>query len=112
MAFSQDYLDFILEQLTPFGEVTYKKMFGGVGFYKDGIMFGGLMGGKFHLKVNDETRPEFEAAGMNSFFHRPNSKSKPKYYEVPVEIVEDRDELAKWVTKTFEIAKAAKKSKK
>ncbi|MEM1124815.1 MAG: TfoX/Sxy family protein, partial [Bacteroidota bacterium] len=112
MAFSQDYLNFILEQLEPFGEVTYKKMFGGVGFYKDGIMFGGLMGGNLHLKVNDDTRPEFEAAGMSSFLHRPNNKSKPTYYEVPVDIVEDRDELAKWANKAYNVALKAKQPKR
>lgn len=112
MAFSQDYLEFILEQLEIFGEITYKKMFGGVGFYKDGVMFGGLMGGSFHLKVDDKTRPEFEKAGMKSFFHNPKSKNKPKYYEVPVEIIEDREALAKWATKAYEVAVKSKKSKK
>lgn len=109
MAYSQDYLEFVLEQLETFGDITYKKMFGGVGFYKEGIMFGGLMGGNFHLKVDDETRPEFEAAGMKSFFRNPKSKSKPKYFEVPVEIIEDRDALKIWASKAYEVAKKAKK---
>jgi len=109
MAFSQDYLEFVLEQLENFGDITYKRMFGGVGFYKEGIMFGGIMGGALHLKVNDTTRPQFEAMGMGSFFDNEKSKTKPKYYEVPISIVEDRDELAKWATTAYEIAKKTKK---
>jgi len=109
MAFSQDYLEFILEQLEDFGEITPKKMFGGVGFYKEGIMFGGIMGGVLHLKVDDETRPIYEAAGMTSFFDNPKSKTKPKYYEVPVDILEDRAALAEWATTAFEIARKLKK---
>ncbi len=109
MAFSQDYLEFVLEQLENFGEITYKKMFGGVGFYKEGIMFGGIMGGTLHLKVSEVTRPQFEAMGMGSFFDDKKNKTKPKYYEVPIEIVEDRDELAKWATTAYEIAKKLKK---
>lgn len=112
MAFSQDYLEFLLEQLEDFGEITYKKMFGGVGFYKEGIMFGGIMGEVLHLKVNDETRPEFIAAGMTSFFHNAKSKGLPKYYEVPLEIVEDRAKLAIWAEKAYQVALAAKPVKK
>jgi len=109
MEFSQDYLEFVLEQFENFGEITYKKMFGGVGFYKEDIMFGGLMGGTLHLKVNDETRSEFEAAGMTPFFHHKKSKGNANYYEVPVEIVEDRDALSIWATKAYQIAKKLKK---
>ena len=104
MAFSQDYLEFILEQLEDFGEVMHKKMFGGVGFYKEGIMFGGIMGGTLHLKVNDETRPDFEAADMTAFMNA--------YYEVPVDIIEDRTQLAIWAEKAYQVALVTKKVKK
>ena len=109
MAFSQDYLDFVLEQFEEFGGVAHKKMFGGVGFYKEAIMFGGIMGGSLHLKVDDETRPEFEAKGMTPFFHNKKKKGMASYYEVPVEIVEDKTELAKWAAKAFVTAKKSKK---
>lgn len=112
MAYSQDYLDFILEQLTDFGVITPKKMFGGVGFYKEGVMFGGIMGGAFHLKVDDTTRPKYEAEGMTSFFDNGKNKTKPKYYEVPVDIIEDRTEIAGWAAEAFEVAKSTKKVKK
>ena len=109
MAFSQDYLDFVLDQLADFGEITHKKMFGGVGIYKDGLMFGGIMGGTLHLKVDDQTRPEFIARGMNSFFHGKKSKKLPSYYEVPIDIVEDRDALKAWTEKAYEAALRLKK---
>lgn len=104
MAFSADYLEFILDQFQEFGEVTHKKMFGGVGFYKEGTMFGGIMGGELHLKVNDDTRPIFEAEGMEPFFHRGKSKSLPKYYKVPANIVEDSSQLAIWAERAYQAA--------
>lgn len=112
MAYSQDYLEFVLEQLEDFGELIHKKMFGGVGFYKEGIMFGGIMGGILHLKVDDETRTEYEVAGMGSFFQNEQNKSKPKYYEVPVDIIEDRTALVSWAEKAYQVALAAKKPKR
>lgn len=104
MAFSQDYLEFILEQLEEFWEVTYKKMFGGVGFYKAGTMFGGIMKGTLHLKVNEETRSEYEAQGMTPFM--------ASYYEVPVDILEDSTQLAVWAEKAYQVALVAKNKKR
>ena len=105
MAFSQDYLDFIIEQFSEFGEINHKKMFGGVGFYKDGVMFGGIMGGDLHLKVDDTTRPDYLKAGMSSFFENEKNKGKTKYYKVPIDIVEDRTALALWANQALKIAK-------
>ena len=109
MAFSQDYLEFILEQFSEFGEVSYKKMFGGVGFYKQEIMFGGIMGGTLHFKVDDTTRPNYLTAGMSSFFEHEKNKGKAKYYEVPIDVIEDRTNLALWANQAVEVAKKSKK---
>ncbi len=108
MAFSQDYLEFMLDQFSDFGEVSHKKMFGGVGFYREGLMFGGIMNGTLHLKVDDETRPEFIARGMEPFAHG-KPKKLPTYYQVPVEIVEDKKELKRWAEKAFSAALKSKK---
>lgn len=109
MAFSNDYLEFVLDQLSSFGPLTHKKMFGGVGIYKEGIMFGGIMGGNFHLKVDDESRQDFIDRGMKSFFHNEKSKSLPSYYEVPIEILENRGELMVWADKAYLAALRKKK---
>ena len=105
MAVSQDYIDFLMDQFSNFGEVTYKKMFGGAGFYKDGVMFGGIMNGELHLKVNDVTRPLFEEQGMKPFSHGKKTKTLPTYYCVPVEVVEDRDVLTRWAERALAAAK-------
>ncbi|MCB0549949.1 MAG: TfoX/Sxy family protein [Phaeodactylibacter sp.] len=109
MALSQDYIDFLMDQLSGFGEVSYKKMFGGAGFYKDGVMFGGIMYDELHFKVDDETRPLYEERGMKPFAPG-NKKTKglPLYYCVPVEVVEDRDELARWASRALKAAKGGK----
>jgi DNA transformation protein len=109
MAFSADYLDFVLDQMDSFGPITYKKMFGGVGFYKDGLMFGGLMNGILHFKVDDLTRQTFIDRGMEPFAHGKPKKNLPTYYQVPVEIIEDRDELAIWAEKAYAAALSSKK---
>lgn len=109
MAFSADYLAFVLEQLSSFGPIHHKKMFGGVGFYKDGLMFGGLMNGILHFKVDDHSRQTFIDRGMEPFSHGKTQKTLPTYYQVPVEIIEDRDELASWAEIAYSAALRSKK---
>ena len=39
MARSSEFVDFVLESLEPLGGVSARRMFGGRGIYKDGVMF-------------------------------------------------------------------------
>ena len=61
-------------------------MFGGVGYYKEGIMFALLGNEKFCLKADGTTIPEFEAHGMKAFVSSEKNKGMP-YWEVPVEVL-------------------------
>ena len=103
MAYSEDYLQFCLEQLSDIQDITSKKMFGGVGFFKEGKMFAGIMYGKLCLKVDETNQADFEAAGMTKLESKKKGKGMP-YFEVPVEILEDKTTLTKWGTKSWEIA--------
>ena len=40
MKVSDSYRSYVEEQFTAFGPVIFKKMIGGYGIFKDGIMFG------------------------------------------------------------------------
>ena len=45
MPIDQEYLDYINDQLSEFGDFDYKKMFGGIGFFRGKIFFAGIMNG-------------------------------------------------------------------
>jgi DNA transformation protein len=84
-----------------------RKMFGGVGIYADGAMFGIGMGDSIYLKVDDESRAEFEELGSGPF--RPNGKQTVKsFYEVPAEVAANDTELAAWARRAVEAARASK----
>ncbi len=108
MAVNEDYLNFILEQLSIFGEFYTKPMFGGVSFFKDGCMFALIGHSSFYLRVTDSNRSDFESRGMTAFLATPEKKGLP-YWEVPIEVIEDKDELAKWANKAYDVALKAKK---
>lgn len=111
MPVDQQYLDYICDQLSEFGEFQYKKMFGGVGFFRDKIFFAGIMDGVFRLKVNDTNRPDYEAYGMEAWGVKGRNMTMP-YYEVPEEILADKMKLAEWADKAYAVALTMDKNKK
>jgi len=110
MAVSEDYLQYVLEQLAGLGRVTPRRMFGGVGLYHEERFFGLIAGDTLYFKVNDSNRGDYESRGMSRFRPFPD---KPywsmTYYEVPADTLEDADECVMWARKSVAIAAVATK---
>jgi DNA transformation protein len=96
MPVSEEYLDYVVDQLGCIGEVTAKKMFGGVGLYHDGFFFGLIAGDVLYFKVDDETRQDYQESGARPFQPYGDGSYSMSYYEVPVDVLEDVDRLRKW----------------
>ena len=107
MAVSPSYKAFVLEQLAGPGPVTAKAMFGGVGLYCQGLFFALIDDDTLYLKVDDVTRPDFERVGSEPF--RPYGDESPgmQYYELPADVLEDRDAVRPWVERAIEAARRA-----
>ena len=105
MATTPEYRDYIVDLLTEHYPVTTRNMFGGVGIYCEDGMFGLITSRDvFCLKVDDENRPDYEAADASQFMTMP-------YYEVPADVLESSEELGLWVQKSLAVAKRSPKKK-
>ena len=70
-------------------------MFGGYGLYRGETFFGILFRGRLYFRTDEQSRAEYLERGMQPF--QPNERMTLKsYYEVPADVVEDRDLLAMW----------------
>jgi DNA transformation protein len=98
MPVSEEYLDYVVDQLGCIGEVTAKRMFGGVGLYRDGFFFGLIAGDLLYFKVDDENRSHYEDAGAKAFQPYGEESYSMGYYEVPVDVLEDVDKLRVWAS--------------
>lgn len=111
MAISESFKDFILDQLVFLGDVTVKKMFGGAGLYFEGCIFALIAKDILYFKVTDSNKLEYELAGMEPFKPFEDKSNVMPYYEVPVEVLENRERLAEWARKAL-IASINTSSKK
>ncbi|MBP6338825.1 MAG: TfoX/Sxy family protein [Vitreoscilla sp.] len=64
---AQDFVNWCSELLAPLGPVRIKRMFGGHGLYVDEIFIALVAGETLYLKVDGDTRAQFEAAGCRLF---------------------------------------------
>ena len=104
MAISNEYVSYVLEQLEGAGAVRARRMFGGVGLYLDGLFFALIADDVLYFKVDDSNRSDYEEAGMGPFRPFADKPTVMQYYEVPAEVLENRESLREWAGKALRVA--------
>ena len=108
MPISDEFTDYILDLFSDWGDVSVRKMFGGAGLYRDGKMFGLIADDVVYFKVDDSNRNDYLNEGSSPFKPYPNKPTTMSYYEVPTDVLEDRDQITAWALKSLEIQKERK----
>lgn len=105
MAVSKEFLDYVAEQLEPFGRFAVRRMFSGAGLFRDGLMFALAIEDVLYLKTDDANRGDFERAGAAPFTYERAGKARAtSYYEVPADVLEDPATLSAWVRNSHGVA--------
>jgi len=105
MAAASAFVEFVRDQLRPWGRVEARRMFSGQGMFRSGTMFALVHEDTLYFRTDDGNRGEFAAAGMAPFsFRRSGRKVATSYFQVPAEIVDEADRLADWAAKAYAAA--------
>ena len=112
MAVGEAYLTYVLDQLAPVRGITWKRMFGGVGLYCGGAIFAVMDDDQIFFRVDDTTRPRYLAAGARAWEPMPG-REKPSqgYYELPADLLDDRETVVAWARDAVAVAGRAARSK-
>lgn len=102
---------FVLDQLAGVPGLRARAMFGGIGLYAGDVFFGILAADTLYFKVDDRTRPDYEAVGSTPFKPYADRPMTMAYYRVPVDVLEDAAQLKRWATRAVAVASAAKSAK-
>lgn len=105
MPVSDGYKTYILEQLQPGPPVIAKAMFGGLGLYRDGVFFGLIADDSLYFKVDESSRKQYEQTGARPFQPYGEGSYSMQYYEVPAEVLEDRESLRHWADTAVAVAR-------
>ena len=105
------FKDFVLDQLNGLAGFECRRMFGGYGFYQSATFFGILFRDRLYFKTSEATREKYLKQGAGPFLYEKRDKKTgakktvglKNYYEVPVEILEDRAELSLWACESSQV---------
>jgi DNA transformation protein and related proteins len=111
---SPEFTEYILELLEPINPVEAKRFFGGVGLSNGFVQFAMLMGDSLYFVVDNETRTQYEQAGMQPFSYltKKGRVQVRRYFEVPEDVLADPEQLQCWAQDAILAASATQKPKR
>ena len=105
MSNDSEFIAYLNELLDNFGNVSIKRMFGGHGVFRDGLMFGIVDDNVLFFKVDENNRSRFEENKLPQFTYIKQGKAlKMSYYQAPEEVFDNEEEIIDWATGAFEAA--------
>jgi DNA transformation protein len=109
---SDEFIDYVMELLGPFGTVGARRMFGGHGVYLDGLMFAIVSEDMLYLKADEMNRIEFEQAGCESYsYARKGSRAALGFFRPPEEAMESPELMLPWARTAYAAALRANAKK-
>lgn len=99
------YCEYIIDLLSPYGEIKVKPMFGGYGVYKDGIIVAIIADDELYFKVDHTNQQQYENYNSEAFSYKNKNKIvKMSYWKLPLEIIENEEELSVWLDQSYNIS--------
>jgi DNA transformation protein and related proteins len=108
MSVSDNYRTYIVEQLAALPALSTRRMFGGIGLYSDALFFALIDDDVLFFKVDDANREDYVSRGMKAFMPFPGQPSLG-YFQVPPDVIEEAEELARWARRSVEVAQRKRK---
>lgn len=112
MAVSNDFIAYVLDQLDGLGPLQVRRMFGGAGIYCGDLFFAILADDELYFKANDTNLDDYRCLNLEPFTYRTkNGRTVSlRYYPLPADVLEDREQLHAWARKALAAAKQGKRA--
>ncbi len=107
---TSDFVEHVVHDvLSELRDVRARAMFGGWGLYKADIIFGIIVDDQLYFKVDATNQPQYERHGSRPFTYASRGKSiTMSYWEVPAEVIDDREAIARWAEESYHISRHGK----
>tara|TARA_B100001741_G_C16470535_1_gene559788 strand:- start:124 stop:471 length:348 start_codon:yes stop_codon:yes gene_type:complete len=106
-------LDHALDLLHEEEGISYKRMFGGFGLFKNEISVALILDSGIYMKVNNSNKQDYVNAGSIPFSYVRNGKEiKLSNWLIPYEIMETEELFVEWFNKSYKAAIESKIGKK
>ncbi|KMO35544.1 hypothetical protein VQ02_17265 [Methylobacterium variabile] len=108
------YRAFLEEMLAPLGGVAIRRMFGGLGLFRDRLMFGLVVRDVLYFKVASDEAAAFAAEGGAPFSYATGGgrvTTIASYWRAPDRLSDDPEEFLAWARRACAAAEAAARAR-
>lgn len=104
--------NYVLEQVAFLGRMSSRAIFGGIGIFHDERLLGIVINGALYLHTSESNVADYVSRGMPQFKPYPNAFDlTTDHHQVPVDVVEDAEQLKIWAERSLNAAIEAAKVK-
>ncbi|RDE23086.1 transcriptional regulator [Motiliproteus coralliicola] len=110
---TDEFVAHLLDLMQVLGPVEARRMFGGYGIFLDGLMFALVDSQDLYFKVDDRTRVDYDAQGLEPFrYFRAGKPCALNYYQAPESVIEEQPQMRLWGNQAYEVAIRAAAAKR
>jgi DNA transformation protein len=107
---NSDFKDYVVELLSPHGNIRSRAMFGGYGIYCNELFVAIIVDDTLFFKTSEQTRSSFIERQCKPFEYENKGRHvSMSYYEVPSDAIDSSEGIEEWLHLAL---KAADKKKK
>jgi len=106
---AEGFQDLLVELFEPVEGVSFRKMFGGIGIFRLGIMFALVADDTLYLRADESSSIDFKAESCGPFVY--DGKNRPHvmpYWRLPERLYDEPDDFRRWALNAFAVAQRAK----
>ena len=99
-------IEHLMDVLRPLGGVASRRMFGGAGLFRDGVMFALVSDEVLYLKADATTIPAFEVEDLGPFTYGTKNGDRvlTSYWRAPERLLDDDEDMRDWCRRATDVA--------
>lgn len=107
-----EFTDYVVGLMANWATVSARKMFGGYGLYREGLMFALIVDDELFLKTDAGNVKQFEQAGSRPFVYQNRDRVvQMSYWSAPEASLESPAEMSDWCQSAYGAALRAQAAK-
>jgi DNA transformation protein and related proteins len=107
MVASNEFAEFLRDQLAPLGRISMRRMFGKTGVFCDGFMLGMVRDNTLYFRVDDDNRADFKEAEafppLN--YEKKGGTIDLAFWRAPERLFDEPEELVMWAKSALAAAR-------
>lgn len=107
-----DFVEHVREVMAHWAAISVRKMFGGFGLYREGLMFALIADDTLYFKTDADNVAQFAQAGSTPFVYQSAGRSvQMSYWSAPADNLESPAEMRDWCQFAYAAALRAAQTK-